>query len=376
MRVIIFLPSIEKGGVERNCIFLSNYLIATGEEVEIVYTRIDEQMRNRFHPCCKMNQIGKRLDLKLIHPRFLDSWAIFFGFIRFLNKQPSGEMPVVVSFQSNILAILAARITTVPVVVRVSNHPSHTWYESSKVRKLTELLKRFIYQYANVVVTNSVVTTKYYQKLLSVPVETIYNPINLIELGKQANEEVDHPWLKEKKAPVIISVGRLSRQKNFGLLIEAFSQLNLIVDSRLMIIGEGTERAKLKELIMVLGLDQKVDLIGYEMNVHRYVARADLFVLSSNYEGLPNALIEAIAVGTPVISTNCLSGPSEILMDGKGGDLVPTGDSFQLFSAIIRNLLNKDYSEKKLNCAIKSLDRFEEQTVMKDYSRLLERLRT
>ena len=143
-----------------------------------------------------------------------------------------------------------------------------------------------------------------------------------------------------------------------------------------MIIGEGTERAKLKELIMVLGLDQKVDLIGYEMNVHRYVARADLFVLSSNYEGLPNALIEAIAVGTPVISTNCLSGPSEILMDGKGGDLVPTGDSFQLFSAIIRNLLNKDYSEKKLNRAIKSLDRFEEQTVMKDYSRLLERLRT
>ena len=101
-----------------------------------------------------------------------------------------------------------------------------------------------------------------------------------------------------------------------------------------------------------------------------------MFVLSSNYEGLPNALIEAIAVGTPVISTNCLSGPSEILMDGKGGDLVPTGDSFQLFSAIIRNLLNKDYSEKKLNCAIKSLDRFEEQTVMKDYSRLLERLRT
>ena len=285
-------------------------------------------------------------------------------------------MPVVVSFQSNILAILAARITTIPVVVRVSNHPSHTWYESSKVRKLTEFLKRFIYQYANVVVTNSVVTTKYYQKLLSVPVETIYNPINLIELGKQANEEVDHPWLKEKKAPVIISVGRLSRQKNFGLLIEAFSKFNLIVESRLMIIGEGTERAKLKELIMVLGLEQKVDLIGYEMNVHRYVARADLFVLSSNYEGLPNALIEAIAVGTPVISTNCLSGPSEILMDGKGGDLVPTGDSFQLFSAIIRNLLNKDYSEKKLNRAIKSLDRFKEQTVMKDYSRLLERLRT
>ena len=155
------------------------------EEVEIVYTRIDEQMRNRFHPCCKMNQIGKRLDLKLIHPRFLDAWAIF-SVHQVLRKQPPGEMPVVVSFQSNILAILAARITKVPVVVRVSNHPSHTWYESSKVRN-DGITERFIYQYANVVVTNSVVTTKYYQKVLSVPVETIYNPINLIELGKQAS---------------------------------------------------------------------------------------------------------------------------------------------------------------------------------------------
>lgn len=374
MRVVIFLPSIETGGVERNAIILANNLATRGDTVDIVHTRIVEKMRERFHPSVALRQIGKRWAPPWVHPRIVDAFTIFIGFITFLKRLPAGEPTVIVSFQSNIIAVCASWFAPIPIVVRVSNHPSHVRYESGKVQKIAELLKRVIYRFADVIVTNSEVTSDCYRKVLSVPVETIYNPVNRNELKVKADVAVTHHWLLDHNKPVIVSVGRLSTQKNFFLLIEAFSKVLDKLDARLIVLGEGGERGKLEALIEHLGLIGKVDLVGYDQNVHRFVSRADLFVLSSNFEGMPNALIEAIAVGTPAVATNCLSGPSEVLLDGEGGDLVPIGDADALARAIVANLLDQESTREKHHRALRHLDRFEESMVMGKYADLLMRL--
>jgi len=187
----------------------------------------------------------------------------------------------------------------------------------------------------------------------------------------QAKEDVDHPWLLHKDKPVVIAVGRLVKQKNYSLLIRSFSEVKSRVDARMIIVGEGAERQRLESLVKELGLCECVDLPGYMPNVHGLVARADLFVLSSNYEGLPNALLEALAVGTPAVSTNCLSGPSEILCNGAAGDIVPVNDCSAMANAIIVNLTKPERTQKLFNKAKDRLKEFDQVKIMTEYSELL-----
>jgi glycosyltransferase involved in cell wall biosynthesis len=372
--VYLFLPSIETGGVERNAILVANYLTGRDIKVTVVYTRAIEKIKKRFDPNVTFKQLGGTLRVPGIHPRISDAIVIFFGFISLLRQQPKEEKSVILSFQSNIVSIIASKFSSVPVIARVSNHPSHVKYESGKIQKLAERLKRIVYRYADAVITNSDVTSEYFRQLLPVYVETIYNPINVPQVKEQSGIEVHHPWLVDKKSLIVVAVGRLATQKNFPLLIKAFSHVILDVDARLIILGEGSERGKLEELIARLKLSERVALLGYEKNVHRYVARSDLFVLSSNFEGLPNALIEAIATGVPVVSTDCLSGPAEILDGGKGGALVPVDDDVALADAIIDSLMNKGDTLKKQEHAKAKLSEFEHSKIMKRYEAILRKI--
>ena len=137
-----------------------------------------------------------------------------------------------------------------------------------------------------------------------------------------ASEPVDHPWFASG-LPVILAVGRLDAQKNHGLLLRAFSLLPLDLNARLLIVGEGPCREALTAEIRALGLESTVQLLGEDVNPFRFMARANCFVLSSNHEGLPGVLIEAMACGVPVVSTDCPTGPREPLEDGRWGLLVP-----------------------------------------------------
>ena len=170
-------------------------------------------------------------------------------------------------------------------------------------------------------------------------VRTIYNPVVSPAVAERAAAPLDHPWFApERTCPVLLGVGRLAGLKDFPTLLRAFARLRAQRPCRLVILGDGPHRRRLHRLARRLGVAGDVDLPGWAANPYAYDARADLFVLSSRGEGLPNALLEAMAVGCPVVSTDCPSGPHEILDGGRYAPLVPVGDPDALAAALARAL--------------------------------------
>jgi len=204
-------------------------------------------------------------------------------------------------------------------------------------------------------------------------IRTIYNPHDLGHVRRMAGEAVRHPWFSRKELPVVVGMGRLCRQKNFPLLVEAVSRLNREegVPVRLAVFGDGPHRERLMRRIRKHGLQDRIQLMGWEANPFRYLARADLFVLSSDWEGLPNTLIEAMACGVPVISTDCESGPSEILQDGACGVLVPRGDAKGLAAAIRDLLINPEKARELGRRGQSRAGAFDVSVCVSEYERLI-----
>jgi glycosyltransferase involved in cell wall biosynthesis len=154
-------------------------------------------------------------------------------------------------------------------------------------------------------------------------------------------EAINHPWFqKEDSTPIILGVGRLVPQKDFSTLIKAFSRVRRSRPAHLVIIGEGRQRSEFTTLAQSLGIEKDIWMPGFFDNPYAFMSKASMLVLSSIYEGLPNVLIEALACGCPIVSTDCPSGPSEILEKGKFGTLVPMGDIHALAQAIHHTLNN------------------------------------
>ena len=188
-------------------------------------------------------------------------------------------------------------------------------------------------------------------------ITTIYNPVVSTEIASKAADHVDHSWFNDSRYPVILSVGRLAPQKDFATLLRAFSQFAERRPSRLVILGQGDERGRLLELAAQLGVADRFDLPGFDVNPFRYMARASVFVFSSRYEGFGSVLAQAMACGTPVVSTDCPSGPSEMLESGKWGRLVPVGDWRAMARAIEETLDDPIPSEAlKARASVYSID--------------------
>jgi len=197
--------------------------------------------------------------------------------------------------------------------------------------------------------------------------KVIYNPFLLEEIIEKSKQETECPCFISN-IPVILGVGRLNKQKDFPTLLKAFALVRKEIDSRLVILGEGEERKNLEQLAKELGIDESLWMPGFVDNPYKYMRKASVFVLSSIYEGLPTVLIEALALGCPVVSTDCPSGPSEILENGRYGKLVPVGDIEALASAILETIkmpLPKEFLQERAkdfslnNAVIKYLDLIE-----------------
>jgi glycosyltransferase involved in cell wall biosynthesis len=169
-------------------------------------------------------------------------------------------------------------------------------------------------------------------------VAVIPNPVATRALERQACEPVDHPWLAGGGPPVVLGAGRLAPVKDFATLLRAFARLRARRPARLVVLGEGRERRALEALAAALGVAEDVSLPGFVRNPGGYMARAALFALSSRAEGFGNVVAEALACGCPVVSTDCPSGPAEILGGGEFGLLVPVGDAERLAEAMARLL--------------------------------------
>ena len=250
----------------------------------------------------------------------------------------------------NLMAILGRQISGVRtrVVVSERNHLSAKVARFGKRWKLA--LIRHFYPAADAIVAVShgvaadLATTA---GIAPDRISTIYNPVVDASLLGQAHATPDHPWMADDGPPVVLGVGKLESRKDFATLLRAFARLRERRDARLLILGEGSEQKSLRKLASQLGVADCVDLPGFVSNPFAYMQRAGVLVLSSCWEGLPNVLIEALACGCPVVSTDCPSGPAEILEDGIHGALVPIGDDLALAEAIAA-ALEKPPSRERL----------------------------
>ncbi len=167
---------------------------------------------------------------------------------------------------------------------------------------------------------------------------TIYNPVLAHEIERLSAAVPNHPWFADEGPPIVLAAGRFTEVKDFPTLIKAFSRLSKERPCRLIILGKGSRRPQLEELVRTLELQDRVSLPGWAENPYAFMARAALFVLSSRYEGLAMVLLEALACGCPCVSTDCPAGPAEILEGGKIGHLVPVGDEVALANAMRHTL--------------------------------------
>ena len=243
---------------------------------------------------------------------------------------------------ANVIAILAKKLAGVKTKLAVVEHNTLSVSDATSIRaKITPWFMKLLYPSADAIIGVSQGVSSDLERQLGFPqgqVLTIYNPVINSELQHKATASVEHPWLQSSEIPVFLAVGRLTPQKDFANLIRAFSLVRKQREARLIILGEGELRSDLEQLAANLGVTEDIDLPGFTPNPYSYMTQAHCFTLSSRYEGLPTALIEAMACGCPVISTDCPSGPQEILAGGKYGSLVPTQNS-KLLSQAMLNVL-------------------------------------
>jgi glycosyltransferase involved in cell wall biosynthesis len=245
---------------------------------------------------------------------------------------------------ANLVALWAAKLarSATPVVVTEHNTLSQAAGEDGALAKgIWPHLLRLFYPWAASVVAVSRGAADDLSRTSGLPrdrVQVVYNPVITRAILAQAEKDPGHPWFAPGEPPVILGVGRLTRQKDFPTLLRAFAQVRRRRPARLIILGEGEDRVALEKLRDELGLTDDVALPGFQENAMAYMAHSALFALSSAWEGLPTVLIEALAAGTQVVSTDCPSGPREILQDGRLGRLVPVGDSAALARAILETL--------------------------------------
>ncbi|MDF5720861.1 MAG: glycosyltransferase [Rhizonema sp. PD37] len=206
-------------------------------------------------------------------------------------------------------------------------------------------------------------------------VAVIPNPVDSKQFWLRSQAEPEHPWLKYKESPVIVSLGRLGKRKNYSLLLKAVAKVRSQIEVKLIIFGEGPERIHLEEEIAKLGLQEEVSLPGHVDNPWSHIAKADVFVMSSLDEAFCLALVEAMACGVPVISTDAAGGgPRSILEDGKYGNLVPTDDLQTLSEAIHKVLTSESWRSHLINVSKQRCQAFQPEVIAEQWLSFLQKV--
>jgi len=213
---------------------------------------------------------------------------------------------------------------------------------------------RWLYRYAKAIVMPSAGAALDFSQTTNIPLDRIAvvpSPIVTPELRRQSEAPIDHPWFKAGQPPVILGVGELSTRKDFATLLRAFAALPDNPNYRLVILGRGRQQQQLESLARQLGISDRLSLPGFIANPYPYMKQARLLALTSRWEGLGIVLVESLALGTPVVATNCPSGPAQVLGDGRFGSLAPVGDHLAVAQAI-QQQLNHPPSETQFQQAV------------------------
>lgn len=339
-RIGIFLPSLVGGGAESVMVTLANEFVTAGYAVDLLLVAANGPHLSRIKPDVHIIELGGRGVMAAIP-----------ALARYLRRTPPVALLSAMS-HANVAALLAHRLSRSKVRLVVSERMSlaarRDLYDSPGER-LLRLLMRILYKRAAAVIAVSIRMGDDLAATLALRRECIHvlpSPLIGPAWLSGTEPEPDASWWPLKDGgPLILSAGRLTAVKDYPLLIRAFARLVKARPARLLILGEGEDRVPLQALIAELDLEHRVSMPGYVPNPGAYMRRADLFVLSSRYEGLPGVLVQALACGVPVVSTDCLTGPREILDGGRWGRLVPTGDEAALAAAMSAALDDADHPD-------------------------------
>ena len=332
-RIALFLPFPGGRGGQRVMLSLATGFAATGRTVDLVLAEAKGDLLGQVPPTVRVVDLASPGGVLRSLP----------AFGRYLRRERPDVLLTALDYV-NVLAILVRGIAAPKTRIFVSCHNSlrHSVQHSAWWRdRLLPLALRLTYCRANGVIAVSQGVAATTAELAGLPVERvrmIYNPVVTPGFEAMAAAPLDHPWFAPGQPPVVLGVGSLAEQKDFDTLLRAFAMVRRYREVRLVILGEGEERAALGQLAARLGVVEDVAMLGWVSNPYAFMSRAGVFVLSSRWEGFGLVIAEALACGTPVVSTDCPSGPSEILEGGKWGALVPVGDADAMAAAIRKEL--------------------------------------
>ena len=363
-KIAIFLPALTAGGVARVMLQLAHAFVDRGHTVDLVLCRSQGEFMGQLPSQIRVLELKAR-------PLWVSRLLLIlrnFGAIRVLSLPIlfSLKPPKSLAFLPDLIQYLRQEKPNVLLAAKTHTNLVALWATQlakgsprvviSERTTLVDIIKtskkwrwRFIlpvlaqeYPKAGGIITVSNGVKEELVLHSGLPpqtITTIYNPLLTHKIREKSEESINHPWFqKEGSPPIILGVGRLVPQKDFSTLVKAFSRVRQSRPAHLVIIGEGRQRSELTTLAQTLGIEKDVWMPGFSDNPYAFMSKASILVLSSLYEGLPNVLIEALACGCPIVSTDCPSGPSEILEKGKYGALVPMEDSQALAQAIQHTL--------------------------------------
>lgn len=318
--IALFVNSFGGGGAEKIAVMHANGFLAAGNDVDILVERNEGAYRSMLAPGVKVVDLGGTSPVTLLR-----------GMVRYFRNTPPRTIITHLE-KPSLIAIVAGLLTGYRKIIPAL-HVDLNSYAKIDHQFRRSVLRYLIAIFYRLAPRNISVSEGCRNSLIPLVGQsfaprcvTVYNGFELQKLRQESREPVAYPILANKTKPVVISVGRFSDQKNFPLLIRAFAEVRRQHDAALIILGEGHLRETLTELVAYLGLKDDVHMPGFQANPLAWVNKADVYVLSSKSEGLANVLIEALIAGTQVISTDCPSGPREILADGKYGTIVPVDD--------------------------------------------------
>jgi len=327
-KIAIFLQDLYGGGAERMMLNLAGGIADTGATVDLVLAQVTGSFISQVPDNVHVVDLGARRTVQSIP-----------ALARYLRR----ERPVALLsalMHVNVAAILATYLAGHRSRIVVSERSTIS-KEAAEITafsiRVAYRLVPWLYPRADGIVTVSRGAAEDLARYCRLPIDrigVINNPVVGPALARRAAEPLDHPWFAAGAPPVVLCVGRLSPEKEFGTVIRATADLAPQRPVRLMILGEGLDRPALEALVDELGVRDRVLLPGFIENPYAYMARAAVLTLSSRWEGSPNVLVEAMALGTPVVATDCRSGPAELLEGGRYGPLVAVGDASGMAAAI------------------------------------------
>jgi len=331
-RLAVLISFSGAGGVERMVLNLVEGLAARGLAIDLLAIRAASADLGRLPPTVRV------LDLGVGH-----SGLAVLPVARYLRRERPDAL-LAAKDRAIRAAVLARRLAGWHgrIVGRLGTNLSAALEGRSRAaRWLRTAPMRLMYRGVDRIVAVSEGVAEDTRRITGLPgarIRVVRNPVVTPRLAELAAAPCPHPWLEPAGVPVILGAGRLTEQKDFATLIRAFAQVRAARPARLLILGEGRLRAALEGLAAELGVGDSVALPGFTPNPYAWMARAALFVLSSAWEGSPNVLTEALALGTPAVATDCPSGPREVLAGGRHGPLVPVGDAAALAAAMLATL--------------------------------------